>query len=96
MIADAYPQAAHVRDFAMSDATDRMIWDFAARNGWALISKDGDFHQMSLLHGAPPKVIWIRVGNMTTSEIAGRLRQLKADIEAFLQADEALLVLGGY
>ena len=34
-----------------------------------LISKDADFHQMSLVHGAPPKVVWIRLGNCTTGDV---------------------------
>lgn len=95
MLAADYPDARHVRQFAMNAATDREIWDFAAGNEWTIVSKDGDFHQLSLVYGTPPKVIWVRVGNMTTSEIAARLRQHKAVIEVFLQADEALLVLGG-
>ena len=96
MLAADYPAAGHVRQFALHTATDREIWDFAANNGWTIVSKDGDFHQLSLLYGAPPKVIWLRVGNITTSEIAARLRLHKSDIETFLQADEALLLLDGH
>lgn len=95
LLADIYPDAAHVREFALKDAMDRSIWDFAAVNGWAIISKDGDFHQFSLLFGAPPKIIWLRVGNRTTGELAQLLRSKRDDIKAFLQADEALLILGG-
>lgn len=33
------------------------------------MSKDADFHQMSFVRGAPPKIIWIRLGNCTTDAL---------------------------
>ena len=35
------------------------------------MSKDSDFRQLAFLHGPPPKVVWLRIGNVTTVEIAG-------------------------
>jgi predicted nuclease of predicted toxin-antitoxin system len=34
------------------------------------VSKDTDFHQRSFLFGGPPKVVWIRLGNCSTEDIA--------------------------
>ena len=50
--------------------------------------------QRCFLHGPPPKVVWIRLGNCTTANIEALLRTRAADVEA-LGADEgaALLVL---
>lgn len=95
LLADVYPGASHVRDLALHDAMDRAIWDFAANDGWVIVSKDGDFHQLSLLFGAPPKVIWLRVGNRTTAELAQLLRSKAPEVAAFLDAEESLLILGG-
>ena len=39
-----------------------------------LTSKDADFFQRSTVYGAPPKVLWLRVGNAPTSAIADLLR----------------------
>lgn len=48
-----------------------------------LFSKDSDFQQRSLLHGAPPKFIWLRVGNCTVAQTEGLLRTYSAAIHSF-------------
>jgi predicted nuclease of predicted toxin-antitoxin system len=50
---------------------------------------------MSFLLGSPPKVVWIRIGNCTTSDIADLLRSQIGRIKAFLEEEEAtFLILG--
>jgi predicted nuclease of predicted toxin-antitoxin system len=71
---DVYPDSAHVRDLGLEGAEDRLIWKAAAEGGYLLASKDTDFYQRSLVHGAPPKVIWLRVGNGSTAAVAALLR----------------------
>jgi len=59
-----------------------------------IVSKDSDFRQLAFLHGPPPKVIWLRVGNASTATILQVLLDHVEDIEAFsANEDEALLVL---
>jgi predicted nuclease of predicted toxin-antitoxin system len=59
-----------------------------------IVSKDNDFRQRSFLDGAPPKLIWLSVGNAGTETIADLLREKRTRIEAFdADADLALLVL---
>ena len=43
-----------------------LIWNYARDNGLTIVSKDSDFHRMSFVLGAPPQVIWLRVGNCPT------------------------------
>ena len=49
-----------------------------------IVTFDSDFYNISLIKGHPPKIIWIRTGNLTTAEIAEILCQRKVDIEHFL------------
>ena len=59
------------------------------------MSKDDDFSGRASLYGAPPKVIWLTVGNCSTDEIERRLRDHRETIEAFaFEPDSALLVIG--
>lgn len=59
------------------------------------MSKDADFHQRSFSVSPAPKVIWIRLGNCTTSVVAGLLRQRHEEVVAFLNDTEAaFLALG--
>lgn len=94
MLAPLYPDSAHVRDCNLARAGDEVIWDFARENGFAIVSKDSDFHQRSLLFGFPPKVIWVRMGNCSTAEIGESLRKRRPEITEFLADDShAFLIL---
>ena len=56
----------------------------SAANDCAIVSKDSDFYQRSLLRGHPPKVLWIRRGNCSTKTVEEILRQHQDDIERFM------------
>ena len=53
-----FPESAHVRDVGLASATDKAVWEYAAREGLVIATKDDDFRQRSYLAGAPPKVVW--------------------------------------
>ena len=79
-----FPGSAHVRDVQLKGQSDQQIWSFAADNGYAIVTKDDDFRALSLLSGAPPKVIWLVVGNTSTAEILRILLAHATAIEAFI------------
>jgi predicted nuclease of predicted toxin-antitoxin system len=78
-----------VRDLGLKASKDPVVWDYAARTGYTIVSKDADLRQRSFLYGHPPKVIWIRLGNCSTKRIAQLLRKRRSQIEAFHEEDEA-------
>jgi predicted nuclease of predicted toxin-antitoxin system len=57
---DLFPGSLHVREVALAQAGDEAVWNHAADHGFAIVSKDSDFHQRSFLYGPPPKVVWVR------------------------------------
>lgn len=81
---DRFPNSSHVAFHSMSGAADVDIWAFAAREGYAIVTKDSDFNDLSALHGAPPKVIWLRIGNCTSADVESILRGHANVIEQFL------------
>jgi predicted nuclease of predicted toxin-antitoxin system len=58
-LADLFPDSVHVRHVNLHEADDRTVWEYARVSGFAMVSKDEDFHQLSFLYGAPPKVVWV-------------------------------------
>ncbi len=64
-------------------ADDDQVWDYARLNGFAIVSKDEDFNNLSVVRGNPPKVLWLQLGNSTTAQVEALLRARFADIEAF-------------
>ena len=53
------------------------------------MSKDADFHQLSFTLGHPPKVVWVRRGNCSTSEIEQMVRGARQDLLEFDDNPEA-------
>ena len=93
-LADTYPNSAHTHPLGLGEADDRAIWDYAREHGFAIVSKDSDFHQLSVREGPPPKVVWVRLGNCTVDEVAELLRSRRQDLERFDAGPEAFLVIG--
>jgi hypothetical protein len=62
------PGSDHVRTIGLDEATDLQVWQYARDHQFIVVSKDDDeIRQLAFLHGAPPKVIWLRVGNGPTT-----------------------------
>jgi len=89
-----FPGSAHVRDLGLERADDATLWDFARGSGHTIVSKDVDFHQRSFLHGHPPKVVWLRLGNSSTGQILETLRAHFAHLREFdRDPDASFLIL---
>jgi len=77
-LADQFPNSSHVNLVGLASATDL----------------DDDFRSLSLVNGAPPKVIWLRIGNASTAAIESFIRSALVKIRTFeISAEESLLVL---
>jgi predicted nuclease of predicted toxin-antitoxin system len=95
LLSDLYPGSSHVTVEGLAGASDEALWVHAARHGFALVTKDEDFHRLSVLRGAPPKVIWVRLGNCATADVARLLRFRAVQIVDFIEdADATFLALG--
>ena len=94
VLASAYPESRHVDQVGLHGQSDQHIWCHAARNNLVIVSKDDDFRQLSFLHGAPPKVIRLVVGNAGIPVIADLLLREQATVERFVaDAQASLLIL---
>ncbi|MEM9487452.1 MAG: DUF5615 family PIN-like protein [Cyanobacteria bacterium P01_F01_bin.116] len=94
-VIDLYPGSAHVKTVNLMHTEDAVIWEYARVYDFVIVSKDSDFHQRSLLHGHPPKFIYLRIGNSPTSKIIEILREQFDVISQFGSSEvESILVLG--
>ncbi|HZN05425.1 MAG TPA: DUF5615 family PIN-like protein [Pyrinomonadaceae bacterium] len=89
LLADVFPDSVHVRDVGLKAASDHDVWTYAEENGLVICSKDSDMHQRSFVFGFPPKIIWIRLGNCSTDDVARVLRNNIIAIDAFYADDYA-------
>lgn len=82
-LADLFPGSIHVQSIALDCASDDRIWEHCRLNGFAIVTKDEDYNDLSVIRGSPPKVIWLQLGNCTTARVEAIFRIRFADIEAF-------------
>ena len=57
-----------------------------------IVSKDVDMHDLSLVFGSPPKVIWLRLGNCSTIDVEKALRRELDVIRMFYEDDRSSLL----
>ena len=88
-IADLYPESLHVRLLGAGGAPDDMVWRLAKEHGCVLVTRDEDFLCLSIVRGAPPKVVWLSVGNCSNPEVIRLLRTRHHNIQEFYVHDQA-------
>ena len=82
-IADLWPGSAHVSLVGLEASDDATIRHFARLNDFAIVTTDDDFFDAAMVHGAPPKIIWLRIGNCTVQVIEDTLRSNAEAIRKF-------------
>ncbi len=93
-LVDLFPGSSHVKHEGLSQTDDVRVWDAARDRGFVVLTRDKDFQQLGVLRGSPPKVVWVRIGNRTTRDVARLIRSRAGTIEAFARDDRlSLLVL---
>lgn len=92
-LADLYPESIHVRDKGLKTSDDTNVWEYAKTHGYIIVSKDEDFHHLSFVRGAPPKVIGIYLGNCTTKAVEILLRHHQETVTAFTNDSETAFLL---
>ena len=93
-LASLFPGLIHVRDIGLKQASDETIWEWAKRNGYTIVSTDGDFAALSGERGWPPKVIHLEECDYPLRIIEELLRQNAVRVAEFERdSDTGLLVL---
>ncbi|MBI3902190.1 MAG: DUF5615 family PIN-like protein [Nitrosomonadales bacterium] len=91
-----YPGSSQIALLKLETTSDREIWEYAKNNGFVIVTRDSDFHELSTLYGAPPKVIWLKAGNQSKAFTLRNLLDRKEEISAALfQADKNCIEIYG-
>lgn len=88
-VAHIFPEVKQVRQLGLENASDTEIWSYAKDHNFIIVTFDSDFYDLSLVRGAPPKIIWIKTGNLTSRQIEVILEEHYQSIAAFFK-DELL------
>ena len=64
--------------------SDSELWMEASERDCILVTKDADFFDRLVLHGPPPKVVWVRVGNIRRRDMETLFTQNWTQIQSLL------------
>lgn len=88
----AFPGSEQVKRLGLDTVDDKAIWQYARDHDFVVVTQDSDFHEMAMLYGAPPKIIWLKCGNRPRWYVEGLLVKHQARIEAFGQDTESAVM----
>lgn len=77
-----------MRHLGLENASDLEIFEYAKRHRYAVVTFDADFVDLNVIKGFPPKIIWLKTGNLTTKSIADLINRNVVAIQNFLQSEE--------
>ena len=76
--------AVYATDFG-PQPTDHELWSMARVKDLTILTRDADFFDRIIIEGPPPKVIWVRLGNLRRTVLEKSLVEMWPDIEKCLQ-----------
>jgi predicted nuclease of predicted toxin-antitoxin system len=83
----AFSEVTGVRERGLVNADDYQIWEYARQNDYTIVSFDKDIPDIGSVKGFPPKIIWLRTGNMSNQSIVALFLDHAEPFAAFI-ADE--------
>jgi len=92
VLSEHFGECIHVNKTELpKPAKDIEIWNYAAVNGYTIITQDSDFLNLFETKGFPPKIVLLRVGNIDRKTAEEILLQAKSSIFELENGDYGLL-----
>ena len=89
MLSPIFSEVVHSAELKIKQpADDILLWDYAKKNGFTIVSKDDDFMKIVLLRKAPPKLIYLKTYNLNTKKLVDLILENKDKIITFIHSDE--------
>ncbi|OQX81296.1 MAG: hypothetical protein B6D64_02120 [Bacteroidetes bacterium 4484_276] len=84
LLPEKYSESTSVKKEGLINAPDIQIWEYARQHNYIIVTQDSDFNDLNSLYGFPPKIIWIRSGNLKTQAILKILIDYSSKIGKFV------------
>lgn len=74
-LAPGEADAIHAHNAGLERAPDTLLCEHAQAEGRVIITKDADFLNLSLRYNPVVRLVWVRVGNMSTNRLIERFSE---------------------
>ena len=88
LLPEQFSDSTSIKKEGLINASDRQVWEYAKEHNYIIVTQDSDFNDLNTLYNFPPKIIWIRTGNLRTQEILKILVDHIVEIEKFISDDD--------
>jgi len=89
------PSAA-LRDMALHDAKDMVVFNAVKQPGFIILTKDADFLDLLERLGSPPHVIWLTCGNTSNAALRIVVRKSLSKALKMIEQGEQLVEITGH
>ena len=83
-----FPDAIGVRECGLFNADDMTIWEFARQNDYTVVTFDKDLPSIGSVKGFPPRIIWLRTGNLSNESLISLFTTRADQFSAFVNNDK--------
>lgn len=84
-IPSQFSSSSTIKKENLIDWSNRKIWEYTKNHNFVIVTLDSDFNDLTLLLGFPPKIIWLRTGNLNTKLIVELLIIYENEILDFMR-----------
>lgn len=84
-------ECSHATDLG-KQCPDSQLWQHARQHEWTILTRDTDFFDRIMLQGPPPKVSWVRLGNIRRAELEALIVRRWPEILALLETSDLVEV----
>jgi|SRR5699024_1181277 len=82
-----------IHQFDLGDTwTDEKIWNYAEKHNLTIVTKDADFTNRIVVSNAPPKVIHLKIGNITLKELYAFLTEVWDEVVRMSKSNKLVSV----
>ncbi len=72
--------------------SDSKIWNYAKENNLIIVTKDADFSHRIMKSSPPPKVIYLKIGNLKIQTLHSFLQKIWSQIESQIKHHKLIIV----
>ena len=70
--------------------TDEALWLHARQKNLVILTRDADFFDKLVIHGTPPKVVWLRTGNLRRVELEALVARSWPKVQVLLEVSDLI------
>jgi predicted nuclease of predicted toxin-antitoxin system len=81
-ITEFFPDSIHISSIRPKISSDRLIFEYAKKHAYTIVTFDEDFQEIQSILGFPPKIVWLRMGNTSTTNVLQTLQRYFQEIKS--------------